>query len=283
MKEGENMRIYPKITAQKNSEEMDKIVKESEGIEIQYFDENGIMSEFNFEDTIRMRKQQYQNLKEITVHPPLSNYNLEMVVCKDIKLVEEQLKKLVQLSEELNIETNIIFHTYWTKEQYIATGLAQKLRELLKIIENKPVTILIENLYMILDEKQECSAIEIVKYIDHPNLRACIDTTHVHCKANIYKKDFGELVNQEFEPATCEKYVKQVHFASALNNDGYIEKRTHGRKHESIEELAKEYEWLKNHGMGEKNYITEVSEDDYSTRVDQIEEIKMLKEVYEHK
>ena len=35
--------------------------------------------------------------------------------------------------------------------------------------------------------------------------------------------------------------------------------------------------------MGEKNYITEVSEDDYSTRVDQIEEIKMLKEVYEHK
>ena len=51
----------------------------------------------------------------------------------------------------------------------------------------------------------------------------------------------------------------------------------------SIEELAKEYEWLKNHGMGEKNYITEVSEDDYSTRVDQIEEIKMLKEVYEHK
>ena len=53
--------------------------------------------------------------------------------------------------------------------------------------------------------------------------------------------------------------------------------------HESIEELAKEYEWLKNHGMGEKNYITEVSEDDYSTRVDQIEEIKMLKEVYEHK
>ena len=25
MKEGENMRIYPKITAQKNSEEMDKI------------------------------------------------------------------------------------------------------------------------------------------------------------------------------------------------------------------------------------------------------------------
>lgn len=132
MKEGENMRIYPKITAQKNSEEMDKIVKESEGIEIQYFDENGIMSEFNFEDTIRMRKQQYPNLKEITVHPPLSNYNLEMVVCKDIKLVEKQLKKLVQLSEELNIETNMIFHTYWTKNQYIATGLANKLKELFK-------------------------------------------------------------------------------------------------------------------------------------------------------
>ena len=133
---------------------------------------------------------------------------------------------------------------------------------------------------MILDEKKECSAIEIVKHIDHPNLRTCIDTTHVHCKANIYKRDFNELVDQEFEPATCEKYVKQIHFAAALNNDGYIEKKTHGRKHESIEELAKEYEWLKKHRMGEKNYITEVSEEDYSTRVDQVEEIKMLKEVY---
>lgn len=51
------MKIYPKISPQKVEEEMDKIIKNSEGIEIQFFDEHGITSEFNFEDEIRKRKK----------------------------------------------------------------------------------------------------------------------------------------------------------------------------------------------------------------------------------
>ena len=109
------MKIYPKISPQKVEEEMDKIIKNSEGIEIQFFDEHGITSEFNFEDEIRKRKKEYPNLKEIIVHPPLSNYNLEMVVMKDKKIVENQLKKMVELSKELNIKTTLLYHTYLTK------------------------------------------------------------------------------------------------------------------------------------------------------------------------
>ena len=149
---------------------------------------------------------------------------------------------------------------------------------LLKIIENTQVTMLIENIYMILDEKNKCSALEIVKYMDHPNLRTCIDTTHVNCKARIYKKDLIEMVNEELKAEDCEKYVKQVHFAAAIKNDGYIDKKTHGRKHESKEDLRKEYDWLCKHGMRDKNYITEVSEENYDLRLNQIEEIKMLEE-----
>ena len=48
------MKIYPKISPGIVGEEMDKIIKNSEGIEIQFFDENGITSEFNFEDEIRI-------------------------------------------------------------------------------------------------------------------------------------------------------------------------------------------------------------------------------------
>ena len=59
------MKIYPKISPGIVGEEMDKIIKNSEGIEIQFFDENGITSEFNFEDEIRKRKKEYPNLKEI--------------------------------------------------------------------------------------------------------------------------------------------------------------------------------------------------------------------------
>ena len=46
----------------------------------------------------------------------------------------------------------------------------------------------------------------------------------------------------------------------------------------SNEELRKEYDWLCKHGMEDKNYITEVSEENYDLRLDQIEEIKMLEE-----
>jgi len=274
------MRIYPKLSLQDVSEEMKEIIRNSEGIEIQFFDENDILEEFNFEKQIIRRKEEFPNLKEIIVHPPLENYNLELLVLKNREIIKRQLKKLVELSEKLDLKLCIIYHTYWTQKQYRATGLANIIKEYMKILENKNVTMLIENLFMMLDEKKECSAIEICKYINHPNLKACIDTTHMHCKANIYKKDFNQMIHEELNEEDCKKYVKQIHFASALENDGYIEKkRTHGRKHESLESLKKEINWLEEFGMIDKNYITEVSEEDYYSRKDQIEEIKMLKQL----
>lgn len=270
------MKIYTKTSLQDMSEEMNEINRSCEGMELQFFHEKDIADEFDFETLIRKRKKEFPNLKEIVVHPPLSNYNIELIVFKNKELIAKQLAKLVELSKELNIKLAINYHTYWTKEQYRTSGLANIIKEYLKIIENTNVTMLIENIYMILDEKKECAAIEICKFIDHPNLRACIDTTHVHCKANIYQKDFYATINEQFNKEDCEKYVKQIHFASALNNDGYIEKKTHGRKHESYKSLKEELKWLEEFGMKDKIYVTEVSEEDYFLRTDQIEEIKML-------
>ena len=164
-------------------------------------------------------------------------------------------------------------------KQYISTYLDQRVKDVLRIIEGEDVTILIENLFMLLDEKEECSAVEICKHINHPNLRCCLDTTHIHCKANILKKDFYDMISKELNKDDCEKYIKQIHFASALNNDGYIDKKTHGRKHENIDTLRAEYEWLVGLGLKDKNYITEVSEEDYYTRADQLAEIDMLEQV----
>ena len=39
------------------------------------------------------------------------------------------------------------------------------------------------------------------------------------------KKDLIEMVDEEIKAEDCEKYVKQVHFASAIKNDGYIDKK----------------------------------------------------------
>lgn len=273
------MKIYPKLSGQKFGKEMEQIVLGSEGIELQFFNENGITEEFNFEDEIRRKKLEFPHLKEIIVHPPLDDYHFELIMMKDEKIVEKQLKTLVKLSEELNIKTDIIYHTLWTKNQYIATGLADRLEKLLKIVEGTNVVVLIENLFMMLDELKGCSALEICKTIDHPNLRMCLDTTHVHCKSNIWKLKFEEMLEIDFNPEDCEKYIKQIHFAATLNNDGYTKKETHGRVHPNIEELKKELEWLKKYKILDKNFITEVSEQDYYSRKDQIKEIEMLKKL----
>ena len=273
------MKIYPKVSADPYCENMDETIKCSEGIEIQFFDQNGITSRFNFENDVKNMKQKYPNLKEIVVHPPLNNYNIELIFLKDENIFKEQLECLSKLSKELDIEVDFIYHTYMPVRQYIATGLGERIKEALKIIEGTNVTILIENLFMMHDEKDECSAVEICKHLNHPNLRCCLDTTHMHCKANILKKDFYKMISEELNKEDCQKYIKQIHFASALNNDGYLDKKTHGRKHESIESLKEEYSWLCKLGLEDKNYITEVSEDDYYSRVDQLEEIKMLKSI----
>lgn len=273
------MKIYPKLSAQAYCEEFRAELEKAEGIEIQFFDENGITSRFNFEDEVRKNKTLYPKLKEIVIHPPLDNYNIEHIFFKDENIFKEQLLKMKELTEELDIDMSFVYHTYWPVRQYVSTGLADRIKNQLKLIEGSRVTILIENLFMMLDEKEECTALEVCKLLENPNVRCCIDTTHMHCKANILKKNFVEMVNKELDKDDCEKYVKQIHFAAALNNDGYTCKKTHGRVHPSIEELMDEYDWLNTLGMGDKHFITEVSEEDYYLRADQLKEINMLRKI----
>lgn len=273
------MIIYPKISNQAFGEQMRERIKKSEGIEIQFFHEGDIASPFDFETQIRQKKQEFPNLKCIVIHPPLSSYNFELIMFKDESMVKNQINRIKELSEELDIDICMLYHTYWTKEQWRASGLAKKLMDLLKTIENTRITILIENLYMILDEKDKCSALEICKYIDHPHLKCCIDTTHVHCKANIYKWDFDYVVKNELNKEDCVKYVKQIHFAATLKNDGYRENKTHGRMHRNYRDLVKEYKWLKELGLDDKIFVTEVAEDDYYSRKDQLKEIEMLERI----
>lgn len=271
------MKIYPKVSMQDTCEEFKEIIRNSEGVEIQFFDENGIMSEFNYEDPIRKMKKEFPNLKEIIIHPPLENYNIEAVMFKNEKIVERQLNQLANISEELDLKLAIVYHTYWTKNQFIATHLADKLKTILKKIEGKNVILLIENLFMMLDERIGCEALKICKEINNQNLKMCLDTTHMHCKSNIWKIEFYKMLKQDLNKQDCEKFVYQVHFAATLENDGYVEKKTHGRVHENIEKVKEELQWLFDYGMKDKNYIIEISEDDYYSRKDQIKEIEMIK------
>lgn len=271
-----NFKIYPKIDYTLFSKEFESEVEKAEGVEIQLFNGDEHTVDIDIKERVRLVLERYPNLKEITIHPPLYNYDIEQIVVRDEKIIKRQLKDVVELSEKYNITVHMLYHTNWSLKQHIATGLVDKVRKYLKILEGHNSYMFIENLFMF--EEEACSVLEIAKYIDHPNLKVCIDTTHLYCKANIYKSDILEYLKKYLDKDLCEKYVYQIHFAKALNNDGYIVPETHGRVHESNESLDFDLKWMKEYNLLDKRFITEVSEDDYRERTDQLKEILMLKE-----
>ena len=149
------------------------------------------------------------------------------------------------------------------------------MKELLAVIHNTNVNILIENIFSMV-ERKECTVLKIAKEINDEQLKVCLDICHLHVVANIFKTPFHELLSTYLNKEDCEKYVQQIHFAATLNEDGFIDKKTHGRVHDSWESFEEDYNILKQFGIEDKKIITEVSEDDYLTRKDQIVEIKYL-------
>ncbi|MBO5477866.1 MAG: TIM barrel protein [Clostridia bacterium] len=271
------MKIYPKTS--RNFEGLDKLmpyVEKSKGIELQFFDENGIIAEFEIESVIDELIKRVQDIKEVTIHPPLCDYDLELILFKDATILEKQLRLIVKLTQKYGIRINLLYHTQWRFEKHKELTLG-KLRELLKIIEGENVIFLLENLYMF-DEK-ECTVFQIAEYLDHPNLKVCFDICHMYCRNNIRKSNIEEYAATYLNPELCKKYIYQVHFSYTVDNDGYILKKTHGRGHRNIEDLKYDFDLMKKYNMTECNYITEVSEDNYDLRVDQLKELEMLHEV----
>lgn len=268
------MRVYPKTSS--DFEGLDKLepyVDRYNGIELQFFNENGNMSPFDFKSVVEKLLNRMPNIKEITIHPPLNLYEIECIISKDINIIKSQLKTMVKLSRKYNIKMNIVYHTLINFEAHKELTLS-KIEKLLKIIEGENVTILLENLFMFFEKR--CTVYEIANYFNHPNLKVCFDICHLHCRANINKQDVLEYAKEYLNPEYCKKYTYQVHFSYTANNDGYVDKSTHGIVHPNIEELEKDLKILHDYNMTNCNYITEVSEKNYLLREDQIRELIML-------
>ena len=270
------MNIYPKTC--RNFEGINNLmpfIKKYGGVELQFFKEGDILAPFEFVSRVEALIKLVPDIKEITIHPPLSHYDIEHVLAKDVTIFQNQLIDMVGLSKKYNIKVNMVYHTMVDIEYHKALTI-EKLKKALKILEGSNVKILLENIFMFFEKK--CTVYEICELIDHPNLRVCMDITHLHCRANICKKDIKEYSKNYLDKELCKKYTYQVHFAYAAKNDGYVDKKTHGVVHDNIDVLKEDLELLKEYGMDKCNYITEVSEEDYSTRADQLRELKMLEE-----
>lgn len=269
-----SFRIFPKIDLINFSKEFDEIIDKSEGIEIQLFDENGATEAVNISSKIKKVHKTYPNIKEVTIHTPLLNYDIEHVLFKNEKIFVKQLHDIVKLSKKYKMSINLLYHTTWNIDALTSTGVVNIIKKYLKILEHTNNKLLIENVFLL--DENNCTPLDLCKKIDHPNLKACIDITHVKAKSNIYKMNLLEYIYNYLDKDLCDKYVYQIHFATALNNDGYIDKKTHGRAHENENTMIYDLKWMMEYNLLNKVFVTEVSEDDYSRRIDQLKEINML-------
>ena len=269
------MIIYPKTSENlEGLEYLKRYAEEYRGIEIQLLSyEHTQKITYN---VIKQLKSQIPQLEEVTVHLPIrEDFNFEALAFSKIDFEKERLKMLCEASQEFNLKLNLLYHTRWNYISWSNSGAIDRMMELLEVIQNTNVNILIENIYAIV-ERKECSVLKVAKQIDDEHLKVCLDTCHLHCVANIFKISLNEYLNTYLNKEDCKKYIQQIHFAGTLNNDGVIDKKTHGRMHDSWESFEEDFNILKRFGIENKIIVTEVSEDDYSTRKDQIEEIKML-------
>lgn len=269
-------KIYPKTN--EYLEGLDVLKKAAEdygGIEIQFFHRDIIMDYIDFTIAAKKVKNEIPNLNEITIHPPLENYNIEHILLKDKNILYKELDDLINLSNELNVDINLVMHTNFNDVD-LKEALTGELRIILDKLNNTRVTILLENLYFI--EETKMSVLEYVSYINHPNLKVCFDLCHAYCKVHMYKSDNISFLDNYIDKEKCLKYVKQVHFSFTRNNDGYIVHNTHGRKHDYYDALKYDLALLERYGMIDKNLVIEVDEDskDYNKRCDEVNDIKML-------
>lgn len=273
-------KIYPKTCENLNGEEnIRKYIKKYKGLEIQYFHKNeDKLVDFVMSPAVEKLMERNPEIEEITIHPPLEDYNIEEIIASDRNLFFKLLNDMINLSEKYNIKMNIVLHSDLTYRGHKYCTITT-LKEAVEILKGTKVTMLLENLFMFYGNEL-CSALEVCKEIDSDNLKMCIDMCHLYCKANMLKMPIEEFLKFYLDKKLCEKYVYQIHFADTKNNDGYIEHSTHGRKYDSIEKLKYDLNLLKEYGMENKLIVTEVSEDDYSSRKDQIKEIEFLEKVY---
>ena len=275
------MKIYPKTNEYlEGIEEFEKTLKEYKGIEIQYFAKSkSEIVDFEITKPIESLLKKYPQIEEITIHPPLCDYELEVVLLKDKNIFLNQIKEIVKLSKKYKIKINIVQHTRLLMSQ-AKLSIIPVLEKAKKIMKGTNTKIVFENIYM-MEEQKDCTVINLCEYLNSENMKVCIDMCHLYCQAHIYKKNIEEFLEKYLDKEKCKRQVYQIHFAYTANEDGYIDRRTHAIMHPDQETLNYDANLLWEYGRKECNWVTEVSEKDYKTREDEANEIKMLSEYIE--
>lgn len=272
------MKIYPKIDDRYNGlESLKEYIVKYKGVEIQFFNNDNIWGNYDIEKTINFVMNKISEIQEITVHPPLHDHDIEMLIEKDINIIKTDIKKAIKLTNQFNMKINLLYHVTWPINK-IEVSVLNKIREIVKEVEGTKVNILLENIHT-LNENNFCTVLEICRRINSKNLKVCLDICHLHCVANIFKIDIKDLLERYISKELAEQYIYQIHFSDTKNNDGYIDKKTHGVKHDSLQDIVKDFKILKKFNIEQRIIVTEIAEEDYINRNDQKFEIELLEKL----
>lgn len=265
-------KIFPKYTNDTYWESGHKdFAKMYGGCEIQLLKE----SEQIYKTTQEVLALADNELTEISIHLPIKNINVETI---PDDILDEHVTQALSASKCYGISINIVVHTR-VENQIAKDILVPKLEKFVRKIDGTKVRLLIENSMMVGPIK--FSGLTVVDHFKSENLKICLDTTHYRVEAAIHRMEplayLKQYLQYDIFGDSLAKYVHQIHFGS-LTSDGYVDKKTHGLKHTSKAELIYEVELLREVGLGDLIYVTEINEADYVNRPDMIEEFLMLKD-----
>lgn len=269
--------IYPKIDDKlKGIHALRKYINKYKGVEIQITNYDKLNGTFEFEEQIRTLLEVFPNLKEIIIHTPVPFCYIEMYIAKDKEVLFNIIEKIKTLTLELGIKIDLLFHVNWDieLEKMIVVPI---LVDIINNIKGFNIEILLENVIFTNDF---LCPLKICKLIGSSQLKVCLDICHVHCYSNMMNLDINNLLKKELNKKDASKYVYSIHFSKALNNDGFKDKKTHGRMHDTRNSLIKDVELLYEYGMYESIFVPEINEENYETRECQIEEINNLEDIY---
>ena len=153
------------------------------------------------------------------------------------------------------------------------TGCIPILEAILNIVTGTKVNILVENTAVIMGRNYDSdSAINLARFVNHENLKVCLDTCHIGIVAKLFCYDYNYLVKYF---STEDVNVKQIHFNSLSGSDGVKDKNTHSTPH-TKQSLVADLQFLKDIGIVTANLVTEISEDDYANYPNTVKQLELV-------
>ena len=223
-------------------------------------------------------------LKHITLHAPFGVHNIEEVVLSpDLReSTTLYLSGLKQYAEEQDIEVSVLFHVSYTMESVITLQIARHLNEVLERVgKSEHLNILLENTVANLDMCPVKGYKDALSYLlsetSPEQVMMCFDLCHYKASKNVLLEEYS--LPDEWLPR-----IQQIHFSCTKNNEGYRHlSTTHGKVHTNLWCVACDLCYMKSLGIDLSNslLVTELGEENYSTRSLEAKELEWLYRINE--